>query len=55
MRNDMRKKIMGNIYTDGILLENKIYLYKWDEWNEPIVEERLKKSYYILKDKFSEH
>ncbi|WP_406242486.1 hypothetical protein ACF3M2_20050 [Tissierella carlieri] len=38
---------------DGKIPSNEIYLYTWDEWNEPIVEERLKKSYYILKDKFS--
>lgn len=33
----------------------EMYLYTWDEWNEPILEERLKKSYYILKDKFSKY
>jgi len=40
---------------DGKILGSETILYTWDEWNEPIVEERLKKSYYILKDKFGEY
>ena len=28
--------------------------YTWDNWEEPIYHERLKKSYYILKDAFKE-
>ncbi|WP_353093275.1 hypothetical protein [Tissierella praeacuta] len=41
--------------NEGKILNNDTYLYTWDEWNEPIIEERLKKSYYILKNKFSEY
>lgn len=40
---------------DGKIPGDNMYLYTWDEWNEPIVEERLKKSYYILKNKFGEY
>ncbi|WP_251032626.1 hypothetical protein [Mesobacillus foraminis] len=30
------------------------YLYKWKEWEEPLFHERLKQSYYLLKDTFEE-
>lgn len=40
---------------DGRIIQDETYLYTWDDWNEPIKEERLKKSYYILKDKFKEY
>ncbi len=40
---------------NGKISENDMHLYKWDKWNEPIVQERLKESYYILKNKFSEY
>lgn len=29
-------------------------MYTWETWNEPLFEERLKQSYEIIKDKFSE-
>ena len=37
------------------LLKKDMYIYNWDEWNDPIVEERLKDSYYILKDEFKKY
>ena len=37
------------------ILKKDMYNYKWDEWNDPIVKERLKDSYYILKDVFSKY
>lgn len=41
--------------NNGRIPKDDMYLYIWDEWDEPIVEERLKKSYYILKDKFGKY
>lgn len=37
-------------------LEDNLYMkrYTWDKWDEPIYHERLKKSYYIMKDSFGE-
>lgn len=40
---------------NGKIAKDEMYVYTWDEWNEPIVEERLKKSYYIIKDIFKGH
>lgn len=39
----------------GTLLNKEMYVYHWDEWNDPITEERLKDSYYILQDTFKKH
>ncbi|MBU5440185.1 hypothetical protein KQI42_19510 [Tissierella sp. MSJ-40] len=41
--------------TDGKISEKGLYNYAWDKWNEPIIKERLKKSYHILKDTFSNY
>lgn len=30
------------------------YLYKWPDWNSPKYHERLKKSYYYMKDTFGQ-
>jgi hypothetical protein len=35
---------------DGMLKSEKTYLYTWENWELPLTHERLKKSYYILKD-----
>lgn len=41
--------------NEGKLLKKDMYTYRWDEWNVPIVKERLKDSYYILKDTFNKY
>ncbi|NEY72231.1 hypothetical protein G4D63_10895 [Bacillus mesophilus] len=35
--------------------ETEYLMYQWEKWNEPSYQERLKKSYYILKDVFERH
>lgn len=37
------------------LLKKDMYNHHWNEWTNPIVEERLKDSYYILKDLFNKY
>ncbi|EKQ58297.1 MULTISPECIES: hypothetical protein [unclassified Clostridium] len=51
-------KIPG-VYIGGIVTKNNVItentsmeLYSWDEWDVPTYHERLKPSYYILKDAF---
>ncbi|WP_297426325.1 hypothetical protein [Clostridium sp.] len=51
-------KIPG-VYIGGIVTKNNVItentsmeLYSWNEWNVPTYHERLKPSYYILKDAF---
>lgn len=41
--------------NNGKILVDEIYKYSWDNWDKPIIEERFKKSYYIMKDKFGEY
>lgn len=41
--------------SNGKILKKNMYLYTWDEWNEPQYSERLKKSYYILKETFKKY
>lgn len=37
-----------NLHING----SDLYMYKWAEWNEPKYHERLKKSYYIMKEAY---
>lgn len=55
-------EIMGNIYRASLDSRKNIngfnialLTYNLDEWNNPIVQERLKDSYYILKDRFQKY
>lgn len=32
-----------------------VFIYNWDNWTNPIIEERLKKSYYIIQELFSQY
>lgn len=41
--------------SSGKIPKKNMYLYTWDEWNEPQYSERLKKSYYILKETFKKY
>lgn len=36
----------------NVLNSDELYLYKWSAWNNPKYHERLKKSYYYMKDTF---
>lgn len=39
----------------GKLLKDDMYTHHWDEWNNPIIQERLKDSYYILQNTFKKY
>lgn len=42
-----------NIVRNQVILQNtEMKLYSWNEWNVPEYHERLKPSYYILKEAF---
>ena len=50
------------IYAGATVLQDKVStknitmnLYSWEEWNIPVYHERLKLSYYILKEAFSKY
>ncbi|MGJ7910184.1 hypothetical protein [Neobacillus sp. LXY-1] len=34
------------------IVQNDAYLYRWEEWNEPSYYERLKQSYYLMKETY---
>ncbi|PRR81687.1 family 2 glycosyl transferase [Clostridium vincentii] len=65
--NDLQIDGIRPIKTDGINVGSSISsdtnadqniemnLYNWDTWENPIYHERLKESYYILKDAFSQY
>ncbi|WP_258881509.1 hypothetical protein [Paenibacillus sp. sptzw28] len=38
--------------TNGSLMAKDMYEYHWDKWDIPVYHERLKKSYFIMKDLF---
>jgi hypothetical protein len=40
--------------TDGVIKEEDSFRYSWKGWEEPQYHERLKQSYWIMKDAFSE-
>ena len=40
---------------NGQIRDIKMNLYSWNDWDAPIYHERLKSSYYILKDAFAEY
>lgn len=40
---------------DGILKKEHLHTYTWNEWTQPVVKERLKKSYPILQKLFSDY
>ncbi|MGD6877609.1 hypothetical protein [Bacillus infantis] len=39
--------------TDGVIKEEDSFKYSWKSWEEPQYHERLKQSYWIMKDAFS--
>lgn len=40
--------------TGNVLRSEDMYTYRWDKWNTPTYHERLKRSYYILQEKFGQ-
>jgi hypothetical protein len=41
--------------NDDVLKKEDLHTYTWNEWTEPVVKERLKKSYPILQKLFSQY
>jgi len=40
---------------EGLIKTDELHTYTWNEWTEPVVEERLKQSYPIIKELFSRY
>ncbi|WP_312653540.1 hypothetical protein [Proteiniclasticum sp.] len=40
---------------NGIIRKDELHTYTWNEWTEPVVKERLKESYPIIRELFSRY
>lgn len=55
MEHDAKGEVISTLpqVRDNTIKKEFLPLYKWDEWIEPQYHERLKESYYILKETFA--
>jgi hypothetical protein len=49
-------KVSTSVDTqEGIIRKDELHTYTWNEWTEPVVKERLKKSYPMIQELFSRY